>query len=47
MKGINDLKGVTVMDVPAQQFIDDFAVFLEKSGNFQMPKVLPGYSHFI
>ncbi len=39
MKGINDLKGVTVLDVPADNFITEFATFLEKSGNFQLPKV--------
>ena len=40
MKGINDLRGVSVQDVPAEKFITEFAAYLEKSGNFVVPKVL-------
>ena len=39
MKGINDLRGVSVQDVPADKFISEFAAYLEKSGNFAIPKV--------
>ena len=39
MKCINDLRGVSVQDVPADQFINEFAAYLEKSGNFIVPKV--------
>ena len=39
MKCINDLRGVSVQDVPADQFINEFAAYLEKSGNFVVPKV--------
>jgi len=39
MKGINDLKGVSVQDVPSDLFIADFANYLEKSGNFTIPAV--------
>ena len=39
MKGINELKGVTVLDVPSDLFVAELATFLEKSGNFENPKV--------
>ena len=40
MKGINDLYAVTVQDVPAEQFVTDFATHLEKTGTFKVPLVL-------
>ena len=43
MKYINDLRGVSVQDVPADMFINEFAAYLEKSGNFVVPKVMFPY----
>ena len=43
MKCINDLRGVSVQDVPADMFINEFAAYLEKSGNFVTPKVHSNY----
>ena len=35
---INSTKGVTVKDVPAEEFIKSFAAFLKKTGKFKVPE---------
>ena len=42
---MNQLHGVTVYDVPADKFINDFAIFLEKSGSFALAKVTLSLIH--
>ena len=38
LRHINSHKGVTVKDVPADEFIAAFAAFLKKSGKFKVPE---------
>ena len=41
LRHINSHKGVTVKDVPADEFIKSFASFLKKSGKFKVPEWAP------
>ena len=40
LASLNQNKGVTVKDVPAKEFIEQFAKYLKKGNKFKMPEVI-------